>query len=101
MAKERLNMVGIDHHENEMNVRRLHDHVTDPNRIHSACGSEAALYDRLTQGIGQQQQSLLEAKGAKQHTPVGVVLHFPFRFRFPSHERVFGESKAELRVGGG
>ncbi|MEN9846760.1 MAG: hypothetical protein RIS36_1907, partial [Pseudomonadota bacterium] len=54
----------------------------------------------LTQGIGQQQQPLLKAKSAKQHTPVGVVLHFPFRFIFPSHEGLFGESEEELRVGG-
>jgi hypothetical protein len=57
---------------------RLDDHVADPHGIQLASPCEAAFNDRLTQRISEQQQSLLQAKGAKQHAPVRVVFHFLF-----------------------
>jgi hypothetical protein len=56
----------------------LNDHVADPHRVQLACSGKAALNDRLAQWICEQQQSFLQAEGAKQHASVRMVLHFLF-----------------------
>ena len=83
-------MVGINNHENEVNMRRLYNYVADANRIQLACSRQAGLHNSLAQWVRQKQQSFLKAKGAKQYAPVWVVFHIR------SHERLFGETKGEL-----
>jgi hypothetical protein len=60
---------------------------------------KATLEDRLAQGISQEQQSLLHAKGAKKHAPVGVILHLfsGFFYRVFSHADLIAQSAKKLR----
>ncbi len=45
-------MIGVDDHQYKVDMCRLNDNVADPDGVKLGCCREAALDDRLTQGIG-------------------------------------------------
>jgi hypothetical protein len=51
MPKEGIHMVGVYHHDNEVDVRTFHNHMAYSDRVERACRGKAALYDRLAQRI--------------------------------------------------
>jgi hypothetical protein len=70
-----VNIVGIHHHKDDVDVGSLNDKVTDPDRMKHLCSSQTALYNCLAQRIGKEQKPLLKTKRAEQYSPVRVIFH--------------------------
>ena len=51
MTEECLHVVGINNHEDEVDVRSLHNNVTDSNGIELACSRQAGFYNSLAEWI--------------------------------------------------
>ena len=53
-----MNIVGIHNHQDEVDMGSLDDYVAYPDRMKRLRSSQAALHNRLAQGIGEEQESL-------------------------------------------
>ncbi len=70
-----MNIVGIDHHKDDVDVGSLNDKVADSDRMKYQCSSQTALYDRLAQRVSKEQKPLFQTKRAEQYAPVRVIFH--------------------------
>ncbi len=60
-------------------MRAFYQKGYDPDWVHKLGSGKATLNDRLAQGIAEQEYSLLDRKGSKQHAALWVILHFSCR----------------------
>jgi hypothetical protein len=64
VPEEGSDIIRVIDHDEEMDVISLNQESTDLNRIKELSSSEAALDDRLTEWVAQEEQPLLYTKGA-------------------------------------
>jgi hypothetical protein len=64
-SDEGLNVIWIDDDKKHMNVGSFNDDVADSNWMKSFGTSEAALYDRLTKRVSEEQKPLFETERAE------------------------------------
>jgi hypothetical protein len=64
VPEEGRDIIRVIDHDEEVDVISLNQESTDLNRIKELSSSEAALDDRLTEWVAQEEQPLLYAKGA-------------------------------------
>jgi hypothetical protein len=75
VPEEGRDIIRVIDHDEEMDVVCLYQESTDLNRIKELSSSEAALDDRLTEWVAQEEQPLFYAKGAHEYAVVRVVFH--------------------------
>ena len=75
MADEAWDVIGVFNHEDHVDVCRLCEEVADGDGVEELCRCKAALDNGKAEGIAEQEESLLDTKGAEEDATVGVILH--------------------------